>query len=463
MASMNEGIGDSGALRRYHELTKHSPASLASSGHRLDWSIKPIPFKVYRQFGPIPPPADIARLCRLSNGVLRWRRYRSGERYGFRAAACTGALYHIELYLATAERDDLRAGFYHYGAHDHALRRIRAGDVRGTVVAATGAPEAVASAPLVFVLTSTFWRNAWKYRGRAYRHSFWDSGAILANLLALLAADGTPASVLMGFADHEVNGLLGVDGEREAAVAVVAMGDGAALPPTPRPLEELSLATESLSALEVRYDEIEEAHAASGLRSAEVAAWRQRAGSGSHAVPPRAADAGIEEVIERRRSTRRFSLRSIARSDLESVLAAAASPIPGDAFTPDPVTPFLIVNGVDGLEPGTYRADLSPIRVGGFRHLAGALALGQELGAEAAVDLYFLSDLDAILDRLGERGYRVAQMAGGIAGGRVDLAATALGLGATGLTFFDDEVTRLFEPAAQGRQVMYLVAIGHTA
>ena len=54
-------------------------------------------------------------------------------------------------------------------------------------------------------------------------------------------------------------------------------------------------------------------------------------------------------------------------------------------------------------------------------------------------------------------------MTGGIAGGRVDLAATALGLGATGLTFFDDEVTRAFEPAADGREVVYLAAVGHPA
>ncbi len=58
--------------------------------------------------------------------------------------------------------------------------------------------------------------------------------------------------------------------------------------------------------------------------------------------------------------------------------------------------------------------------------------------------------------RFGERGYRVAQ----IAGGRLELAATAMDLGASGLTFFDDEVTRFFEPAAAGRQVMYLAAIG---
>jgi nitroreductase len=142
-------------------------------------------------------------------------------------------------------------------------------------------------------------------------------------------------------------------------------------------------------------------------------------------------------------------------------VAAAAAEIPGDAFAPHPVVPVLIVNSVEGLEPGAYGPDLEPIRHGDARRAAGALALWQELAADAAVDLFFLSDLDATLDRLGERGYRVAQLAGGIAGGRTELAATGLGLGATGLTFFDDEATRFFEPAARGRQVMYCAAVGH--
>jgi len=77
--------------------------------------------------------------------------------------------------------------------------------------------------------------------------------------------------------------------------------------------------------------------------------------------------------------------------------------------------------------------------------------------------VYFLSDLDAVLERFGDRGYRVAQIAGGIAGGRLELAATEMSLGTTGLTFFDNEVTRFFEPAAAGRQVMYLAAIGERA
>jgi nitroreductase len=171
----------------------------------------------------------------------------------------------------------------------------------------------------------------------------------------------------------------------------------------------------------------------------------------------------IEEVITARRSTRRFARRPIERPQLGALLRAAAAPIPGDVFSGDLIQRFLIVNAVEGMEPGKYMGDHELIEPGDFRRFAAGLALGQPIAGQAAVNIYFMAHLDAVFERLGDRGYRVAQMAGAIAGGRVELAATAAGLGATGLTFFDDEVTEFFEPAAQGRQVMYLVSAGHPA
>lgn len=171
----------------------------------------------------------------------------------------------------------------------------------------------------------------------------------------------------------------------------------------------------------------------------------------------------IEEVITRRRSTRRFARRGISRSQLDALLRAGMAPIMGDAFGDDLIQPFLIVNAVEGLEPGKYAGDLTLIQAGDFRRPAAELALGQPIAGQAAVNIYFMADLDAVFTRLGERGYRVGQMAGAIAGGRVELAATAGGLGATGLTFFDDDATHFFEPESRGRQVMYLVAAGQPA
>ena len=91
------------------------------------------------------------------------------------------------------------------------------------------------------------------------------------------------------------------------------------------------------------------------------------------------------------------------------------------------------------------------------------LGLGQEQPADASVNLYYLIDLRPLVDRFGDRGYRAVQLEGGILGGKAYLAAYALGFGATGLTFFDDDVTDFFSPHATGKSVMFLTAIGRPA
>ncbi len=131
------------------------------------------------------------------------------------------------------------------------------------------------------------------------------------------------------------------------------------MPPAPGSLPDLALPTEPLSTREVRYPEIEAAHRASSLTTGqEVVAWRQAGGRASQARPPDISDGPIEDVIRRRRSSRRFERQPITRAQLERVLEAAMSPIPGDAFEPLPVEPFLIVNAVEGLEPGLYGPEL---------------------------------------------------------------------------------------------------------
>ncbi len=65
-----------------------------------------------------------------------------------------------------------------------------------------------------------------------------------------------------------------------------------------------------------------------------------------------------------------------------------------------------------------------------------------------------------MLERFGDRGYRAVQFEAGAVGGRFYLAAYAQRLGATGLTFYDDDVTAFFSPHAQGRNVIFHMAFG---
>jgi SagB-type dehydrogenase family enzyme len=179
----------------------------------------------------------------------------------------------------------------------------------------------------------------------------------------------------------------------------------------------------------------------------------------------------IEQVIQRRGSSRKFARSRITLPQLSTMLDRATRGVPADFLDPPGAQLndlYLIVHAVEGLPPGAYvfhrsRGVLECLKQGNFRADAGYLGLEQELPADAAVDIFFLTDLRPILQRFGNRGYRAVQLEAGILGGKLYLAAYAQRLGATGLTFFDDDVTSFFSPHAEGKSAIFLVALGHSA
>src|ERR1051326_6946495 len=295
----------------YHDATKHSEWSIRTTAHYLDWPNQPLPLKIYTTVDPLPFPRDadqtgisafsaiappplstseekiptlrdLARIFYFSAGITKKKTFPGGEIY-FRAAACTGALYEFELYLVCGDLPDLKAGVYHFGPGDFSLRLLRAGDHRGVVVHATAAEATVVHAPAIIICTGTYWRNAWKYRTRTYRHFGWDNGTLLANVLAMAAALQFPAKIDMGFVDAEVNELLDLDTQREVAFSVVTLGYvSPEAPPPPREIPKLGLPTVPLSKSEVDYPELNEIHEASSLKTPEeVAEWRRPSPSGT--------------------------------------------------------------------------------------------------------------------------------------------------------------------------------------
>jgi SagB-type dehydrogenase family enzyme len=430
----------------------------------------------------LPGLADLAYVLFNAAGVTKRRNLPGYGEMLFRAAACTGALYHIELYLVTADLPDLAAGVYHFAPVDFTLQCLRYGDYRQELVDASGQAPGLPQAPGLLVGTDTFWRNAWKYRARAYRHSFWDAGTILANLLAAATARNLPAHLALGFTDARVNALLALDVPREVSLFLVGLGASAAPAPPAPAITALAPAVAPLSQHEVEYPAIHIMHDASTLTSPEEAAlWRgpapplslpAAAGTVFPLCPEAEAQlptAPLEQVIRRRGSSRAFQHRHLSLSQLSTVLVRSTQRIPAD-FLEIPSTRlnelYVIVHAVSDLPAGSYvfRAQeeaLEQLAAGDFRYQAGALALGQKLASDASVNVYFLCDLPLILERYGNRGYRAAQLEAGILAGRMYLAAYAQGFGATGLTFFDDEVIDFFSPHAAEKSVMFLLALGY--
>src|SRR6202158_4043516 len=147
----------------YHDATKHSYASVHKNLHYLDWDNQPLPFKAYTAPEPLPLPREVrqtgvaalsaiaesvsadagaatsvpdraalAELLFLSAGITRQRKHAGGEIY-FRAAACTGALYEVELYIVCGNLADLEGGVYHFSPAEFALRKLLAGDYRAVL------------------------------------------------------------------------------------------------------------------------------------------------------------------------------------------------------------------------------------------------------------------------------------------------------------------------------------------
>ena len=501
------------AAWHYHNGTKHPHGNLMDRWHSFDPTSQPLLFKIYSDLEPIQlsidatlsivpalsaisttvspssrdqvPEIDIlSQILHFSAGITKKINYPWGA-MSFRAAAYTGALYHIELYVVCGDLPGLEAGIYHFDPQETALRRLRQGDYRRALVDDSGNERSVADAPAIIVYTDVFWRNACKYQAREYRHSFWDSGTMLANTLAVASAYGMPAQVIGGFVDVSVNLLLGLDPRREVALVLVPVGHapysavGSAAEPGP-----LSFKIVPISDREIEFPAIGEMHDASSLVSqTEVASWRVE-NSPMRLSDPRGpliplkpsteeelSQEAIESVIRRRGSAREFAQESIIFQQLSTMLARSTQGIPADFLKPAGATlndVYLIVNAVDGLASGTYvfHRDLLALELlaeGDFRYQAGYLGLHQEIPADASVNLYLLSDLEPVLKRFGNRGYRAAQLEASIIAGKIYLAAYAQRLSASGLTFYDDGVTEFFSPHAAGKSVMFLVALGKRA
>ncbi|HET8562771.1 MAG TPA: SagB/ThcOx family dehydrogenase, partial [Candidatus Binatia bacterium] len=178
----------------------------------------------------------------------------------------------------------------------------------------------------------------------------------------------------------------------------------------------------------------------------------------------------LEQVIQRRGSTRKFSREPISFTELSTMLHRSTRGVPLDCLQPGAALNdlYLIVNAVEGLPSGAYffhrdRLALELLKEGDFRREAGYLGLSQAIPADASVDVFFMTDLNAVLERMGNRGYRAAQLDASITAGKLYLSPYALGLGASGLTFFDDDVTEFFSPHAARKSVMFLIALGKSA
>jgi SagB-type dehydrogenase family enzyme len=235
--------GDVGVL--YHQWSK--PGHSLSHGLILDWGGQPERYKTYptAQSITLPDPRgyqglslekaietrrsirdytdealsleELSRLLHAAQGITAQRR-------GFRAAPSAGALYPIETYAVVHEVAGLERGLYHYSVADHTLEQLRAENLRRTIVVAGIGQDMLGQAQVCFVLSAFFQRLRWKYRERTYRYALLEAGHIGQNLYLAATSMGLGACAVGAFLDDELNNLLELDGQQEAALYMMSVG-----------------------------------------------------------------------------------------------------------------------------------------------------------------------------------------------------------------------------------------------
>lgn len=497
----------------YHQETKHSQISIRLSNHYLDWDNKPKSFKFYTNIPSIALPTDfplpnlnvitmketnqvtslenpkintelLSSLLFFSSGITRQLKFPHGKYY-MRAAPATGALYPIEVYIVSEKINGLQAGVYHFCPGEFSLTRLREGDYRQFLSEAAGFEQTIVNSPFTIILSSLAWRNAWKYQARSYRHWFWDSGVILANLIATATSFGLNTKLITGYVDKFVNELLGLEENKEASIVLAPIGIGFSkqepnkIHYPPKFVPEIASIS---SGKEVEYDQIWKLHSASSLNSTdEVYQWtsslrsmqeigdvnNENVKSISKRIEPIPNNTqSLSDVILLRGSARKFLREPITFEQLSNILYSLAGLTPSDFGEKKSFMDiYFIANDVTDMQKGAYffnRWDnsIDLLKANIRRDISGYLCLEQTLFSDASVVFYIMSNIQSILDKLGNRGYRLCQLEAGILAGRIYLSAYNQKIGASGSTFYDDAVTDFFSPHAKGKDTMIAVGIG---
>jgi SagB-type dehydrogenase family enzyme len=182
------------------------------------------------------------------------------------------------------------------------------------------------------------------------------------------------------------------------------------------------------------------------------------------------------QVLRKRRSIRDYIREPLSKPELSTLLWATQgiteiAPSPWFRTAPSagalhPIDTYLMVNRVEGLEPGIYFLRLADFALGmkkqgDFSGQIAEAALGQDVFRTAAVIFIWVAVIHRSSQKYRQRAYRYIYLDCGHICQNLYLAATAMSLGCCGIgAFFDDEVNEVVGVDGQEETAIYLATVG---
>lgn len=161
------------------------------------------------------PLADLSQVLWSAQGITH------GDRG--RTAPSAGALYPLEVVTVVGDVESVQPGVYRYRPRDHAMERMREGDLRGQVARAALRQSWMAQAPVILVLSGVYERTTGKYGERGIRYVHMEVGHAGQNIYLQAEARGLGTTMVGAFQDEMVREVLGLE-DRERPLGIMPVG-----------------------------------------------------------------------------------------------------------------------------------------------------------------------------------------------------------------------------------------------
>jgi putative peptide maturation dehydrogenase len=140
-----------------------------------------------------------------------------------------GSLHPIEVYPLVLSVEDLDSGIYHYNIEHHSLEMVSGVDrnhARETARLFVAGQTYFASAAVLFILTSRFYRNQWKYRfnTKTYGVMLMDAAHLSQTLYLVCTELGLGAFITGAINNQDIDAAIGIDGFVEGSLVVLGCG-----------------------------------------------------------------------------------------------------------------------------------------------------------------------------------------------------------------------------------------------
>jgi SagB-type dehydrogenase family enzyme len=248
----------------YHLATKHSLKSLYSSNHRLDWATQPDPFRIYKGSSVVElprefydndfnvfeilrfdspaqssksfsqwnttPPKTISPDLKLLSSILyhsmalsAWKQVvGTDHKWSLRVNPSSGNLHPTETHILVSNVAGISDGAYHYSVKDHMLEKRFSGKAIERIWQVLGRSDNEQPS-IIIALTSIFWREAWKYRDRAFRYCQLDLGHAAAAINLAAASYGYQIKIVSEFPDNAIANAIGLADSDEKPMLLLCL------------------------------------------------------------------------------------------------------------------------------------------------------------------------------------------------------------------------------------------------